>query len=251
MRISIRHLRLVHKVNRGGPVALLAAFALLAWALAPLEAPPQRSASIAEAFRSVPYSVGRWYGVDVPLPAVASELLRPTAVLSRRFRELGGARAAIVGLVHCADLRDMMGHHPPNCYPASGWILEPEEGDRVEIRIGGAPETARSYRFHRVDAAGLRDEVTVLGIFLLPDGRCVCDEAAVASRVGSRSLSAQGLAQLQVVVEGWAPQEEIADIADQLLGVLPVELLAALGREETGRAPGARILGGDQDEVEP
>ena len=248
MRIPIRHLRTIHRLNRAGPVALLASLGFLGWALAPAAPAPERFADVALAFREVPYAVGGWYGVDVSLPAAASELLRPTAVLSRRYQELGGGRSAILGLVHCADLRDMLGHHPPRCYPASGWQLAPGGSEVVEVRLGGQPTPARMFRFDRTDRSGLREELTVLGIFLLPDGSIATEEAAVSGRGGSRILSSDGLAQLQIVVEGWATPAEMADIADSLLVAIPRELLKALGQEPSRSiGPGSAATdGGDE-----
>lgn len=248
MRISIRHLRTIHRLNRAGPVALLLTLGLFGWALAPAAPPPERFTDVAIAFRKVPYAVGRWYGVDVSLPASASELLRPTAVLSRRYQELGGGRSAILGLVHCADLRDMLGHHPPRCYPASGWQPAPDGSEVVEVRLGGRQTAARMFRFDRTDRSGLREELTVLGIFLLPDGSTATEEAEISGRAGSRILSSDGLAQLQIVLEGWARPSELAEIADSLLVAIPRELLSALGQElprRTGLGPAA-AGGGDE-----
>jgi hypothetical protein len=239
MRIPIRQLRAIHRMNRAGPVALLAVLGLLGWALAPTAPAPERFADVALAFRAVPFAVGGWYGVDVPLPAAANELLRPTAVLSRRYQQLGGGRSAILGLVHCADLRDMLGHHPPRCYPASGWQLAPDGSGVIEVRLGERRTPARMFRFDRTDRSGLREELTVLGIFLLPDGSTATEEATVSGRAGSRVLSSDGLAQLQIVVEGWATPAEMVDIADSLLVAIPRELLEALGQD----APVASGLG--------
>jgi hypothetical protein len=230
MKFRIGQLRAIHRMNRSGPLALLVAFGFFAWALAPTAPAPERFAGIARAFGEVPYAVGGWYGVDVPLPAAANEILRPTAVLSRRYQELGGGRSAILGLVHCADLRDMLGHHPPRCYPASGWQLAPDGSAIVEVRLGGRATPARMFHFNRTDRSGLREELTVLGIFLLPDGTSATEESAVSDRAGSRELSSDGLAQLQLVIEGWAEPPELVDIADPLLAGLPRTLLEALGQ---------------------
>ncbi|MFM1823946.1 MAG: hypothetical protein RI967_2212, partial [Planctomycetota bacterium] len=54
-----------------------------------------------------------------------------------------------------------------------------------------------------------------------------------------RVLSSDGLAQLQIVVEGWATPAEMVDIADSLLVAIPRELLEALGQD----APVASGLG--------
>ena len=66
--------------------------------------------------------------IDRHIPGIAEALRAggvaagvPTAVLSRRFVELGTGRHATLGVIHCGDVRDMNGHYPPSCYPSSGW----------------------------------------------------------------------------------------------------------------------------------
>lgn len=228
-------------MQRAAPVMLVGAFAF-AWWLLRAEAPATgRFPEIAAAMASVPYSIGRWHGVDVALPAAATEILRPTAVLSRRYGELGGDRSAILGIVHCGDVRDMLGHHPPRCYPAAGWIPREGGSEPIRLQLDGRTVEGVVHRFHRSEAQGLRAEKSVVGLFLLPDGAAGGDESLLGERAPKRLLSERGVAQLQVVVEGWPSGAEIAERAQVLLDGLPRTLLMALqsgrGRHDDADAP--------------
>src|SRR5688572_28546021 len=73
-----------------------------------------------EAVNQVPYFIGTWTGQDVEIPVAAQKLLRPNAILNRRFADsapVGDARvaypAASLLIVQCRDSRDMVGHYPP------------------------------------------------------------------------------------------------------------------------------------------
>src|SRR5688572_8404758 len=67
----------------------------------------------------VPYFIGTWTGADVEIPVAAQKLLRPNAILNRRFVDSspGDPRSsypvASLLIVQCRDSRDMVGHYPP------------------------------------------------------------------------------------------------------------------------------------------
>ena len=87
-----------------------------------------------------PYIIGYWTGTDVRVPEAAVKLLRPNALVSRRYTNhspgLGGRGSAWADLLisQCADSRDMTGHYPPICYPSSG---EPQINARPFRGQGG------------------------------------------------------------------------------------------------------------------
>ncbi|MFZ9881483.1 MAG: exosortase-associated EpsI family protein, partial [Phycisphaerales bacterium] len=127
-----------------------------------------RRAEVDRAFSKVPLLLGAWLGTDVPLPAGATEVLHATGTLSRRYVRIGSSTEVTVALVHCGDVRDMLGHYPPACYPSQGWQLTNAGGDLMPIRLLGRPATAAVYRFEKPESGGSKSSLSVVGCFLLP-----------------------------------------------------------------------------------
>lgn len=233
MKLRRSTLRKIHAVNRIAPVACLAAL-LAAGVLLSQHATGDRAQASARArsirasLADVPFLAGDWVGTDSPLPAGATEILMPTAVLSRSFAELGTARRATLGIIHCGDVRDMHGHHPPACYPASGW--HPREGghDTVELALDARSFTANLYRFSSTDSTGALREVSVIAFFVLPDGTITSDMAQLGSRAAKLEISRMGVGQIQVVMDGWPTVEEMRGVAQELLDIIPADCIRAL-----------------------
>jgi hypothetical protein len=232
-------LRRIHAINRVAPVACIACL-LGAGVLLARGAPGDRSQATARAhvirssLADVPYLGGDWVGTDCPLPAGATEILMPTAVLSRRFTEIGTGRRATLGIIHCGDVRDMHGHHPPACYPASGWHPRESGHDTVRLSLDGEGFDATLYRFSLIDGSGMLHEVSVIGFFVLPDGTLGSDMELLRSRAAKLDISRMGVGQIQVVMDGWPPAEEVKSVAQQLLALVPAACVRALrGLPET------------------
>ena len=252
MKPSLSTVRLLHRVNRIAPVACLASLLAAGYMLSHDSVGDRgqavaRARSIRASLGDVPFMAGDWVGTDCPLPAGATEILMPTAVLSRRFVELGTGRRATLGIIHCGDVRDMHGHHPPSCYPSSGW--RPREGghDTVELELDGERFTASLYRFNSTDSTGALREVSVVGFFVLPEGAITSDMGQLRSRAAKLDISRMGVGQIQVVVDGWPATAEVEEMARQLMSLIPVECIRALkglpdpGSEARVGAPGAGI----------
>lgn len=198
-----------------------------------------RHVEVASALAKTPHRLGRWIGVDVPVPTEATEILRANAILSRQYRELTGDRAVTVALIHCVDVRDMTGHHPPVCYPAAGWRLaanDPEGGmsDGAVTLAGGKRVPVRLYRFVRADRTGGLLAQTVVNAFILPEGEVVADMSLLSARAERRAQSAEGVAQIQFVFPGRVGHEAALAVAEEILSALPPEILASLGIREDG-----------------
>ena len=233
MKPSIPSLRRIHAVNRLAPVACLASL-LAAGLLLSRTTTGDRSQAVARAhairssLAEVPYLGGEWVGTDCSLPAGATEILMPTAVLSRRFTEMGSGRRATLGIIHCGDVRDMHGHYPPSCYPSSGWRPRESGHDRVTLALDGERFESALYRFSSVDGAGMLREVSVVGFFVLPDGTLGSDGDLLRSRAAKLDISRMGVGQIQVVMDGWPATAEVASVAQQLLDLVPVACVRAL-----------------------
>lgn len=160
-------------------------------------------ARVKAAIEAVPYVVGDWVGEDVPVPAEATDLLKPNALLSRRYTHAGTGESVTLMLVHCKDARDLQGHYPPVCYPAAGWRLMGDPVDsRLQGMVGAADEEvelpARTYAFQR-QTSGTSFQMLVSHLMLLPDNTTTLDMAGVDQTAGDHRLRHLGAAQVQVV----------------------------------------------------
>lgn len=233
MKPSFPALRRIHAINRTAPFACLCCL-LAAGVLLSRSTAGDRTLAVARAnavrtsLADVPYLGGEWVGTDCPLPAGATEILMPTAVLSRRFTEMGSGRRATLGIIHCGDVRDMHGHYPPSCYPSSGWHARDSGHDRITLVLDGERFESALYRFSSVDASGMLREVSVVGFFVLPDGTLGSDGDLLRSRAAKADISRMGVGQIQVVMDGWPTSSEVASVAQQLLELVPRECVRAL-----------------------
>ena len=189
----------------------------------------QHRANIVMEMDKFPYQLDNWWGADVPVPTSAMEILRPNSLVSRRFSKLETSDEVVLALIHCSDLRDMMGHYPPVCYPATGWTLNEEGTEDVTVKLADINAQMRLYRFHRFDQEGLQKEQTVLSIFLLPNQMLLTDMQELKGRSSKgRNMSAIGVAQLQMVFTDSPDTEVVVSHATELLGAIPMQLISAL-----------------------
>ena len=195
----------------------------------PDEAAGARQAEIAAAVQAAPYRIGRWVGVDVPIPPPATRLLHPNAILSRRFQPVEGRPGISILLVHCTDARDMRGHYPPVCYPYSGWsFAEDTLGREAVLEVRGRPIPVRVYRFRRVEADGTATGIRVFNVFILPDGTLTPDIDQINRLSDRLALAAQGVAQLQITTPTELADEDSKTAAAEILGGMS-GLFSALG----------------------
>lgn len=181
----------------------------------------ERQRVVAAAFERVPHTIRSWVGVDIPVPAAATELLHPNAVLSRSYQRIPSGPTVSVLVVHCSDSRDMQGHYPPNCYPASGWNPTGDAlGRTVEIDAAGIVIPARVYEFDRLMDLGLRTGIRIVNFFVLPDGSYSRDMTALRAASERRAMAVRGAAQVQMITSLDLPEDEaftaVADLAGDL-----------------------------------
>jgi len=189
----------------------------------------ERAEQVRAALDAAPYFVGDWIGSDETVPQEAQQLLRPTAILSRTYRHRDGRRLHLL-IVHCADVRDMLGHYPPVCYPSSGWVSDARAPREISIDAGTRSLRARLYEFRRQSGETREECMRILSGFALPDGSFT-PEIADLHRQGERvELARSGAAQLQIIAHCTMSEEDTAGAAGELLSELPA-LLASLERE--------------------
>jgi exosortase len=189
-------------------------------------------ARIAETVAALPPRFGPWIGTDVPVPSGAQRILTPNALICRDVRTLEGDGRATFILVHCADVRDMLGHWPPVCYRADGWERKEEIPREIEIAGAGRPTLkALRHRFARFREEGLSERIEVWTAFLAPRSEPTGDLDAFRARAGRRGTSSLGLAQLQVVVPSEVEESRREELVRAIFSDLPDRVLEALAAD--------------------
>lgn len=185
--------------------------------------------AVAEAVKAVPYRIGPWTGTDEEFAPAAMELLHINAILSRRYERIGVSDVNVL-VVHCTDVRDMRGHWPPICYPATGWTPAPaaRTAGETSLPVRSRTVAAREYEYRRAEAGGWESRIHVMSFFVLADGRLTADIHEVDRQSQRLALAVRGVAQIQIVTAAGMPREEAAAAATELLAGMD-ELFEALG----------------------
>ncbi len=162
----------------------------------------QRTREVIEAF---PFEIDSWVGVDVPQPTAAVTLLKPNAILSRRYRSPHSRYDVTLLIVQCRDASDMQGHYPPLCYPSNGWTKVSSE--QKDWRTGDMLIQGTQYQFSRIISR--RPAETVIANFMiLPDGTTARGIEAVNKAAASYQRQFYGAAQVQILCDAVMPVEE-------------------------------------------
>ena len=191
-----------------------------------------RHAEIRMSLKQTPDKLGSWLSVsDVEIPSGALDILRPNAYLSRKYQRIGPGRSlfATLMIIHCRDARDMSGHYPPVCYPRGGWLHESGDVWNGKIERPDAFDlNYRIYKFSRIGPDGIQRTIMVADSFILPRGKSTPKMSEVLKSAGRARRSAQGVAQIQIYLEGDVPIENARDVVDEILEALPASLLGIL-----------------------
>lgn len=175
--------------------------------------------SVAQAIDALPYKIGDWVGMDVPVQPAAADLLNPNKLLQRRYMNPKTGAVVQILIVHCGETRDMLGHYPPVCYPAQGWVQE--GATNVRFRVNGSESEAMEYRFRR-SLQGVEGEMIITNFFILPgQGPIVArDVGALNEAAESLRLAALGAAQVQILSEPDMSAEDRASLVDRFAAAL-------------------------------
>lgn len=182
--------------------------------------------SVTRAIDDVPYRISGWTGADLATaPPQAWEMLRPSRVLHRGYSDQTTGESIRLVIVHCPDVRDMAGHHPPNCYPATGWVSEGIGSvGEIEVMIGARRERMALHTFSHMDKTGVRRRVTIASGFLAPGSSGLIPEMSGLRRVSENRRDRRlGAAQVQMIFDGGAsPERAIATVETFAPSLMPV-----------------------------
>jgi hypothetical protein len=165
-----------------------------------------------------------WTFKDDKLPEAAIALLKPNAKLYRQF---WAPHQFQLLFIQCRDARDMGGHYPPVCYPASGWVAVVDEnttdledkGRDMTWTVGSKTIIGKEYKF-----TGSQDGQTITrvvdNLLILPRG----SNCYVRSMRDIRHVAADylrqfyGAAQIQLIFDGAVPEDERREVFSELIG---------------------------------
>ncbi len=194
--------RTVHRKSLLAPaVSAVVIAAVGVWGLGVPRVAPDTAylARVASAIDAIPYSVGGMVGTDVTPTPAAVKLLKPNRILQRQYMDPSTGHASSLLVVHCADLRDMLGHYPPVCYPAHGWVIE--SAVDTELTWDGKAYPAKMYRFSRSGGDMSAQSMSVLSFFVLPgaDPAIVADMDHLERAARKPEIAGRGAAQFQIL----------------------------------------------------
>jgi hypothetical protein len=163
---------------------------------------------------------GEWTTtVDAVLPASAEELLHPNCVINRSYVSGGlsvngrPAQATLL-IVQCKDTRDMAGHYPPICYPASGY---PQLSSRhFKLAVDGAEIIGFEYEFLRQVLPAERQ--SIYNFFIVPGKGFVADMDGVRAAAKNYQGRYYGASQFQVVMDAGYPPDVQEQIFKMIIG---------------------------------
>lgn len=175
---------------------------------------------------------------EVPIPTGQAEMLQLSAAVSREYRRIGRSPAieATLFLSKVDDARLMTGHHPPICYPASGWALEgvgDPNGFEFE-RQDGVVVRYQIYRFTR--ASGPVSELVVVNGFWTDEGVPSSSIDLAISNSLRNDSGRIGLSQFQILFQRFHSAADLHDCVVELLEAFPKAVFTG-NRAEAGNSP--------------
>jgi len=177
-----------------------------------VEAHHARAARIAEA---LPLDLGPWRGTEGEVISAAVSLLNPNFILSRQYRNEETGEAASFLLVHCKDARDLVGHYPPNCYPAHGWSQNGAK--HIDWHLGGMHLTGMQYRFSYERPRGT-SRMVVDNFIIMPDGRIMRTVDGVYAAAADYTTHFYGAAQVQLVTSVEMTEQRRREVFRRIVG---------------------------------
>lgn len=191
--------------------------------------------NVRDVIERTPYQIGEWSGKDIEPPPAAQRLLKPNKILQRRYTDASSGRSINLLIVHCADVRDMLGHYPPVCYPAHGWA--PMSADDDGVQIDGSTYPARRYAFRR-SAQGAEQSISILGFFVVPDSKTqIVSTNEDLDTIGQLGPAVGlGSGQVQIVADERMPEAERRQAERQIMRAIePVIRAIATGADHARR----------------
>jgi hypothetical protein len=173
----------------------------------------------------IPTTIGNWKGEDIAVPQEAIKMLRPNALLQRRYVDqsdptLDPSRRRFVDLllVQCGDARDMGAHYPPVCYPNQGFIQDSVSRAIVWEVTPNHPILGTEYHFTRTKGDG-QEVLYVIDLLILPNGIFASNIQEVRKAASDYLRQYYGAAQIQIVFNAKYSPAERDQVFRELMAV--------------------------------
>ncbi len=213
----------IQQLNRFAPiVAALAIVAIIITGYAQQIDPDSIKAYHARielATKSIPFRIGSWMGEKRTIAESAQRLLKPNAVMQRRYQNYETGDIVDILLVHCGTINDMGGHYPLNCYPAMGWQQTGEQPTTVQFQK--FTRNAKQYTFER-SINGQRRALRITNFFIIPSSDSpIINNLPTLRKLGTvRSRDGLGVAQVQIVTDDDMPLDQRAQVVAEFMRAL-------------------------------
>jgi len=174
---------------------------------------------VREQIEAIPYRIGDWIGRDMPVQEAAQKLLRPNKLFQRSYTNTESGQRVMLLVVHCKDTRDMVGHYPPHCYPANGWVSLDERGEFLDW--SGREFPAMRYTFAR-GTRGEKKEMSIVNFFVLPavDRPLVATMSEVNRAAQTSARAGMGAAQVQIMSDLSMPDADRDRVVAEFVSAL-------------------------------
>ncbi len=152
----------------------------------------------------LPLDIGDWNGDETPIEPDAIKMLKPNALLSRRYTNAMGVSVGLL-VVQCGNARDLVAHYPPVCRVNAGWTMITAEPH--DWQVGDLFITGTKYRFekHSLETYG---SIVIDNFMILPDGRIARDMKPVDQAASDVRRRYFGAAQVQLVTSSEMSDEQ-------------------------------------------
>jgi len=184
------------------------------WLRAPAQDVEPYHERVRQEAAGLPYQIGQWVGTDIEVPRGAIALLRPNVLINRRFKNLHTGRVVSMLLVQCKDARDMLGHYPPVCYPANGWVLQSSVSRDWQVDDLFIP--GMEYAFSKTSLER-SDSIVIDNFMVLPDGTMGRDMDSTNAIAQDYRKKYYGAAQVQLVFTGSIVSHERDEIVQAFI----------------------------------
>ena len=178
---------------------------------------------------------------DVPVPSTQAELLGLTSHASLEYKRASTFPPvfATVFIAYCEEIRSMAGHHPPNCYPSSGWDMDESEGGPFLI-AHSSERVVKGwlYKFSRNTTDKI--DLWIVNGFFDGKGGFVDRLEDAESLAGTSLFSSDAMFQFQILFQGDFRGVDIQEYAEEILGGIPVGVLVGEAAEGFGRSDRSR-----------
>jgi hypothetical protein len=177
-------------------------------------------------------SSGAWVGQDLPLDEDAEDMLKPNAVVNRRYVNTTTGEQVDFLLVHTSEASSLRNHWPPVCYKSSGWE---QQGTPTHQSwgTGGLTIEGNEYAFIKdrtMNPAG----IVVDDVLLLPDGTMALSMDPVSDAAEDLRWNFFGAAQIQLVFHdrNLSPERRRQIVATFLTAARPlIDAIRAGGKQ--------------------